>query len=58
MHSLVFLPYFFPKVIEENPLGGRIDPPPPGRGRVKHNFLFNVKNQQLKRNHGANKNLC
>ena len=26
---------FFSKVIEEKPLGGRLDPPHPGKGRVK-----------------------
>ena len=34
MQSLVFLTYFFFKVVEEKPLGGRLDPPL-GKERVK-----------------------
>ena len=44
MQSLVFLTYFFSKVIEEKPFGGRLPPPAFGKGRVKIATLLNEYN--------------
>ena len=34
MQTLALSDLFFSKVIQEKPLGGRLDPPPLGKGRV------------------------
>ena len=38
---------FFSKVIEEKPLGGRLDPPPLGIGRVNAIFVISIKMPNL-----------